>query len=111
MWQGEQARKRSRTGEDYFLMKLPVFCIENFKKAPGMAKTANGMVTLPMEEQVGMMGMATEQALKHYTQALNKELYKLKEESIKEAAEAETEIPAKEEAKAEEASAESMHGQ
>ena len=76
----EQARKRSRNGEDYFMMKLPVSCIDNFKKALEMAMTANGMVALPLDKQLGMMGKArkgtaTEQALKVYTQQLNKELY------------------------------------
>ena len=47
----------------------PVSCINNFKKALEMAMTANGMVALPLDEQLGMMGKArmgtaTEQALK-----------------------------------------------
>ncbi len=122
----EQARKRSRTSEDYFMMKLPVSCIDNFKKALEMAMTANGMVTLPLDEQLGMMGKArmctaTEQALKVYTQELNKELYERQgEERMKEAqlaaaaaitAEGEEnagEVAAEEEAAAEKASAESM---
>ncbi len=122
----EQARKRSRNGEDYFMMKLPVSCIDNFMKALEMAMTANGMVTLPLDEQLGMMGKArmctaTERALKVYTQELNKELYERQgEERMKEAelaaaaaisAEGEEntgEVAAEEEAAAEEASAESM---
>ncbi len=122
----EQARKRSRNGEDYFMMKLPVSCIDNFKKALEMAMAANGMVALPLDEQLGMMGKArmctaTEQALKVYTQELNKELYERQgEERMKEAelaaaaaisAEGEEntgEVAAEEEAAAEEASAESM---
>ncbi len=122
----EQARKRSRNGEDYFMMKLPVSCIDNFMKALEMAMTANGMVTLPLDEQLGMMGKArmctaTERALKVYTQELNKELYERQgEERMKEAELAASaaisadgeentgEVAAEEEAAAEEASAESM---
>ncbi len=124
----EHARKRSRNGEDYFMMKLPdpVSCIDNFKKALEMEMTANGMAALFLDKQLRMMGKvrmctATEQALKVYTQQLNKELYKRQgEEMMKEAelaaaatisAEGEEnmgEVAAEEEAAAEEASAESM---
>ncbi len=68
----KQARKRSRNGEDYFMIKLPVSCIDNFKKALEMEMTANGMAALFLDEQLGMMGKvrmctAMEQALKVYT--------------------------------------------
>ncbi len=81
----------SRNGEDQFMMKLPIFCIHNFKKALEMAMAANGMVALPLDEQLRMMGKARmgaamEQALKVYTQQLNRELYECQgEEMMREA--------------------------
>ena len=52
----EKARKRARSGEDYFNTKLPVSCIKKLEKALHMCLIINEIEPLDVQESISMLG-------------------------------------------------------